>query len=162
MSKNNKIYIGIGIVMMLCIGNLVLAGLAVAEVPHPQVLVLTSQENGTVPEDTFSCSGTIYGYLTFPQTQIGKHVLEGIWTGPKGQVIQQSRNEVDYASPGSRTAFVWLSFSKEGRSLWNPLSIQHAGDEDWLLYDGKWEIEVRWDDHSLAHSAFQVHCPNSN
>ena len=138
-----------------------LAGLAGAEVPHPQALVLTSQENGTEPQGTFNCSGTIHGYLTFPQAEIGKHILEGIWTGPNGRVVQHSRDELNYIPPGSRTAEVWLRFTKEGGRLWNPVSVQDPGDEDRALYDGPWKMEVRWDDRTIARSTFQIHCAAS-
>jgi len=143
---------------LLSIGILLLAGLAGAEVPQPQVLVLTAQENGTESQDTFSCSGTIYGYLTLPQAEIGHHILEGIWTGPQGRTIQHSRDEINYPPPGHRTAAVWLQFTKEGRRLWNPVSVQDPGDEDRALYDGSWKIEVRWDDRMVARSTFQIRC----
>ena len=141
----------------MMIGILLLTGWARAEIPQPSLLMLTSQENGTVPQDTFPCSGKIYGYLTFPHTQTGKHTLEGIWIGPKGNIVQHSQDQVDYPPPGSRTAAVWLEFTKEG-TIWNPLSIQNSADQDHLLYDGKWKIEVRWDDQEFARSNFQIHC----
>jgi hypothetical protein len=142
---------------LLAVGVLALAGLAQAEIPGPPPLILTSQENGTVAEDTFSCSGTIHGYVTLPKAAIGKHDLEGIWTGPKGTVIQHSHDEVNYAPPGSRIAEIWLRFTKEGW-VWNPLSVQDQGDEDRALYDGAWKLEVRWDNRPFARSVFQIHC----
>ena len=138
-------------------GFLLLAGWVMAEIPHPPPLILTSQENGTEPQDTFSCSGTIYGYMTLPQAQSGKHTIEGIWVGPQGTVVQHSRDEINFPPPGRRTAAVWLRFTKEGR-IWNPLSVQNSSDQDRLLYDGPWKIEVRWDDRTFARSTFKIHC----
>lgn len=141
---------------------LALAGLTGAEAPHPQALILTSQENGTEPQDTFPCSGTIYGYLTLPQPEIGHHTLESIWTGPQGRTVQHSRDELNLPPPGRRTAAVWLRFTKEGGRLWNPVSVQDAGDEDRAPYDGSWKMEVRWDDRTVARSVFQIHCQTSS
>jgi hypothetical protein len=143
---------------VLSIGVLALAGLAQAEIPHPPALILTSQENGTEAENTFSCSGTIHGYVTLSKAAIGKHVLEGIWTGPKGTIIQHTRDELNFSPPGSRITEIWLRFTKEGGRLWNPISVQDPGDEDRALYDGSWTIEVRWDDRAFARSVFQIHC----
>lgn len=142
----------------LCLGILALAGIARAEIPHPPVLLLTSMENGMEPQDAFSCSGTIHAYLTLRQAEIGSHVLEGIWVGPDGRVVQHSRDELNFPPPGYRTVSVWLAFTKEGRRLWNPVSVQDPGDEDRALYDGSWKIEVRWDDRTLARSVFKVQC----
>jgi len=135
----------------------VLAGWADAEIPHPPPLILTSQENGTEPQDAFSCSGTIYGYVTLPQAQTGKHTIEGIWIGPQETVIQHSRAEIEYPPPGQRTAAVWLRFTKEG-TVWNPFAIQNSADRDRLLYDGPWKMEVRWDNQTFARSNFKIHC----
>jgi hypothetical protein len=143
---------------LLGVGALALAGLAQAEIPRPPALILTSHESGTEPEGTFSCSGTIHGYVIFPKASIGKHVLEGIWTGPKGTIIQHSRDELNFSPPGSRIAEIWLRFTKEGGRLWNPISVQDPGDEDRALYDGSWKIEVRWDGRTYTQSVFQIHC----
>jgi len=145
-----KIYL-IGVVLLSLIG------LSHAEIPQPRVLLLTAQDNGMEPQDTFTCSGTIHGYLTFPQKVIGKHMLESIWTGPKGVIVQHARNEVNYPSPGRQTTDVWLRFTPEGL-LWNPLSVQDAGDADRAVYDGSWKIQVLWDGRTLTQSHFQVHC----
>ena len=143
---------------ILCGIPLALACVAVAEIPHPPVLLLTSQDNGMAPEDTFSCSGTIHGFLTLRQPQVGSHLLEAIWTGPSGRVIEHSRDELTYPAPGGRTAAVRLEFIKEGKRIWNPVSVQDPGDEDRALYDGSWRVEVRWDHQTLARSTFEVRC----
>lgn len=135
-----------------------LSGLAFAETPQPQHFILTSHENGFDSESVFACSGSIHGYLTFPKSEMGKHVLEGIWIGPKGLVVQHSRDDVNYPPPGHRTAAIWLQFTKEGGHIWNPLSVQAPEDSDRMAYDGPWKVKVRWDDQEVAQSEFQVHC----
>ncbi len=101
--------------------------------------------------------GQFFGYVTLPQTETGKHTIEGIWTGPKGTVVQHSRDDVNYPQAGGRTAAVWLRFTKEG-TIWNPLSVQNPDDQDHLEYDGPWKIEIRWDDRTFARAQFQIHC----
>ncbi len=131
-----------------------------ADIPRPPVLLLTAQENGTQPENTFRCSGPIHGYVTLPQRVSGKHVLEGIWTGPKGNVVRHSQDEIDFPAPGSRTAVVWFRFENEQGSFFNPLSLNTAADEDGLVYNGPWKVEVRWDHQTIAQSEFKVQCRN--
>jgi hypothetical protein len=135
-----------------------LSAVARAEIPGPPLLLLTAQDNGTDPQDAFACSGIIHGYLTFPKTVVGKHVLEAIWTGPHGKVVQHSRDEINYAPPGHRTATIWLKFSQEDGGIWNPFAIQKPTDLDHAAYDGPWTLEVRWDEKPFTQSAFQVHC----
>ncbi len=144
--------------LLFILSFMMLSVAARGEIPHPPALLLTSQENGIDPEDSFSCSGIIHGYLTLPQAAIGEHVLEAIWIGPKGQVIQHSRDEINFVPPGRRTATVWLKFSSEPGGIWNPFTIQKPSDLDHVAYDGAWKIEVRWDERLFAQSAFQVHC----
>jgi hypothetical protein len=131
-----------------------------AEIPQPPVLLLTAQENGTEPQNTFPCSGLIYGYVTLPQKARGQHILEGIWTGPKGTIVQHSRDEVRFPDLGSRAADVWLRFTDEGGHLWNPLSVSAPADENGLAYDGAWKVEVRWDERTIARSDFTIQCRN--
>src|ERR1700733_1608818 len=76
---------------------------ASADIPQPPLLLLTAQENGVDPQTEFGCSGPIHGYITLPAKTVGKHSLEGIWTGPKGTVVQHSQSEVNFPSPGRRT-----------------------------------------------------------
>ena len=144
--------------IVLCIGVLSQAGLARAEVPQPPILMLTSQDNGTVSQSTFPCSGPIHGYVTLPQEASGKHILEGVWIGPKGTVARHSRDELTFSDSGSRTAEVWLRFTKEGGHLWNPAAVEAPGDEDRQIYDGPWGIEVRWDGRTIARSTFTIQC----
>jgi hypothetical protein len=139
------------------IGILALGGRAAAEIPQPQAMVLTSRENGTEPQTSFACSGKVFAYLTFPKAQTGKHVMEGIWVGPHGDVVRQSRDEVDFPPPGRRTAVLWLEFGKAG-SIWDPTSFGGPDDADRRAYDGRWEIQVRWDDHEFARKPFTVSC----
>ncbi len=126
-----------------------------AEIPKPPVLVLTSLENGTEPQDAFSCSGKIHGYLVLPTTAIGKHVLEGIWTKPDGTVASHSRSSLDFPAPGRSTAYVWFAFPE--RSLL-PGVMDPAQDQERLSYSGQWRVDVRWDDQTLRQSTFTVHC----
>src|SRR5580704_7225195 len=81
-----------------------------AGVAMPRAITLTAQENGTVPQDEFSCSGKIHGYLVLPKKAIGDHILEGIWTKPDGKAASHSRNEVHFPPPGRSTAYVWFHF----------------------------------------------------
>src|SRR5258708_5447897 len=99
--------------ILLILTSLALSSAAHAEIPHPPPLLLTSEDNGIEAQESFTCSGIIHGYLTLPHAAIGKHTLEAIWIGPKGQVIQHSRDEINFAPPGRRTAMVWLKFSSE-------------------------------------------------
>lgn len=140
---------------------LFLASVCWSDTPQPQTFMLTSQENGVEPETSFSCSSTIHGYLTLPHPQTGLHHLDGIWIGPHGTVVRHSHDDLNFATP-ARTASIWLQFSKEGGSFWNPLSLQSADDEARLRFDGPWKVEVRWDDRVVAQSAFQVHCNKEN
>ena len=133
------------------------AGLVRAEIPQPPVLLLTAKDNGTESQSTFACSGPIHGYITLPEKAVGKHILEGIWTGPHGKVIQHSRNEVIFPASGRRTAEIWLQFTQE-HLFRNPFSVQDPGDADRALYDGTWNVVLRWDDRLIAQSAFQIRC----
>lgn len=132
--------------------------LSAIQIPQPPPLLLTSQENGTDPQDNFSCSNVIYGYLTLPKEEVGQHIVEAIWIGPRGTIVQHSRDEVDFLLPGRRTASVWLKFPPDERSLWNPFSIQNPPDSNHLAYDGLWKVEVRWDNQVFTRSAFKVQC----
>ena len=122
--------------------------------------LLTAQDNGTEPQDTFPCTGPIHGYVTLPSKVTGKHVLEGIWTGPKNTVVRHSRDELTFPANGSRCAEVWLRFSEKGGHLWNPLSVEASGDEEGAAYNGLWKVEVRWDDRTIARSDFTIQCRN--
>lgn len=139
------------------IGILALGIRAAADIPQPPAVLLTSQENGTVPQTAFACSGTIYVYLTFPQAQRGKHTLEGIWVGPQGDVVRRSRVEVDIPPPGRRTAVLWLEFDKPG-SMWDAFSLHGPGEANREAYGGRWEVQVRWDEREFTRSKFSVDC----
>jgi hypothetical protein len=146
------------IALLLILGVLSQAAPVRAGIPPSPVFLLTSQDNGTLAQTTFPCSGPIHGYVTLPQESSGKHVLEGVWVGPKGTVVRHSRDELTFSDSGSRTAEVWLRFTKEGGHLWNPVSVQAPGDEDRQLYDGPWKLEVRWDDRTIVRSDFTIQC----
>jgi len=133
------------------------AGLMRAEIPQPPLLLLTAKENGVEPQNTFDCSDPIHGYITLPEKAFGKHILEGIWTGPKGTVIQHSQDEVNFPASGRRSAEIWLRYNKSG-PLWDPLSIQDSGEGDRTIYHGPWKIEVLWDGRRLAQESFEMYC----
>jgi hypothetical protein len=128
---------------------------------HPRALglllsaavVLTAQENGTIPQTEFFCSGMIHGYIRLPKQEAGKHLLEGLWTLPNGKIIQHSRNAVDFPPPGRSTAYVWLKFPER-----STLSLNPSADQERLSYNGEWKLDVRWDEKPLLQSTFSVTC----
>jgi hypothetical protein len=108
-----------------------------------------------MPQDTFSCSGTIHGYLVLPKTAVGKHTLEGVWTKPNGNIASHSSSELDFAPPGRSTAYVWFAFPE--RSML-PGAMDPTQDQERLSYNGQWRLDVRWDDQPLLQSTFTVRC----
>src|SRR5437764_1196280 len=72
-------------------------------------IVLTSQENRTVPQSEFLCAGEIHGYLVLPQRQEGMHRLEGIWKLPNGRIAEDARINLNFTPPGRSTAYLWLA-----------------------------------------------------
>ena len=128
---------------------------AEAEGQERASVVLTAQENRTVPQTEFSCYGKIHGYLRLPVTAVGKHLLEALWTLPNKTTAADSRNEVDFPSPGRSTAYVWFDFP-EAPSIG---TLDSNADGERLTYPGTWNLIVRWDDTPIIQSAFTVHCP---
>lgn len=147
--SRRRIVAGIGYFMMGSVGT--------CETPHSQAVMLTSHENGTEPQSGFPCAGTIYAYITFPEAEIGKHELEGIWTGPQGISVRRSLDEIDFPPPGKRTAVLWLEFPHED-PLWDPLSLRGPDEADRRAYDGEWRVQIRWDGQDFARSDFTVRC----
>jgi len=120
-------------------------------------LVLTSQADGLEPETSFSCNGSIYGYLTLAESATGKHEMEGIWIMPSGKEKEHSKSTVDFGAEPSRTAQLWLGFQPETPGLSALMgSIPKPVSEP--LYDGQWRLVVLWDHQILAKTSFQVKC----
>jgi hypothetical protein len=131
---------------------------AAAEVaiPQPRAFVLTAQENGLDPQDSFSCSGTIHGYITFPKAEIGQHVLEGTWILPNGKVLEETEIPIDFPPPGRQIASLWLTFRPPSARIFGGVNPQ--ADEERLAYNGRWRLEVRWDNQWLLSKNFNVRC----
>jgi len=120
---------------------------------RPPSIVLTAQENGTVPQTEFYCSGKIKGYIRLSERQEGNHVLEGIWTLPSGRVLRHSRDPVNFPPPGRSTAYVWFAFPDKPALLLSPdTNVERPS------YPGIWRLQVRWDEKPLLSSTFTVHC----
>ena len=120
-------------------------------------LVMTSKADGLEPETSFSCNGSIYGYLTLAEAATGKHELEGIWIMPNGHVIEHSHSIIDYGAEPASTAQLWLQFQPEARGL-SALAGSVAADVREPDYVGQWHIEVLWDHQFLSKTSFQVRC----
>ena len=148
----------IGLAAMLCAGAF--GSSAYAEIPHPPMIVLTSDMNSTQPEETFGCAQTIYAFLTFPKPYSGRHTLEGVWFGPQGDVVQHSMEQVVGPATGQRTAYIWMTFSNSNSGMWHPFSVGDPQDSNRATYDGKWHVEVRWDDQTFTRASFDVKCQN--
>src|SRR5882672_9992203 len=96
-------------------------------------LVLTSEENGTVPQENYECDGRIHGYLRLPERAAGTHVLESRWISPTGRVAADSLNPVTFDPPGRSTAYVWFSFPERR----GPFRLfDSKSDEAKLSYNG--------------------------
>jgi len=124
------------------------------DTPRPS-LVLTAEENGTVPQDEFSCDGKIHGYLRLPRRQTGPHVLEARWIKPDGKVAAESHDPLTFEPPGRSTAYIWFTFPERAKSL---SALDPKSDEDRLTFNGKWKVEVTWDHEPLVTSTFTVRC----
>lgn len=122
----------------------------------PATLLLTAQENSVLPQDEFSCNGTIHGYVIFPEKAVHHHLLEGIWTRPDGKIAAESKIPINFPPPGRRTAYVWLMFQPRSPGLLG--GIDTSEDQNRLAYNGRWQVEIRWDQKPLLRKNFVVAC----
>ena len=121
----------------------------------PPALVLTAQENGLAPQQEFRCQGKIYGYIRLPKLAHGEHILESRWRSPAGKIAADSRNTVEF-KPARSTAYVWFAFPE--RSLMPGMPNPEL-EQEFLSYNGGWQVDILWDEKPLLQSNFQVHCP---
>jgi len=120
-------------------------------------LVMTSRVDALEPETSFSCNGSIYGYLTLADATTGKHELEGIWIMPSGHVAEHSHSTIDFGAEAASTAQLWLQFQPASRGL-SALAGSVAAEVREPDYAGQWHLEVRWDHQLLTKTSFQVRC----
>ena len=146
----NKVWFTI----LLC-GTAALPAQASEPKETPPVLVLTAVENGVEPQQNFTCYGKIHGYIRLPKRESDAHVLEGRWTSPAGKIAAESRTTVDL-KPARSTAYVWFAFPESANILGTPDANL---EQDRLSYNGRWQVEVLWDDHFLLKQDFNVRCP---
>lgn len=117
-------------------------------------LVLTSIENGLMPEDSFSCADTIHGYITLPEPAIGKNQLEADWIAPNGTLQESSHAILEFSPPGRRTAYIWARFSGAGEGFLSSTEDESAPTS----FSGTWNVIVRWNDKILVEKSFNLGC----
>jgi hypothetical protein len=118
-------------------------------------VILTSQLNGGESEGEFKCRGTIHGYVAFARPYQGSHLLESIWYGPGGVVMEKTKTALD-GGRNLQTAYVALQFDEKTRGPFRPIPVQ--GDNTAL--NGRWTLEVRWDGQTALRRPFTLHCPS--
>ena len=146
---------------IICIVILTVGGVsvdAVAKVTHK--IYLTSKEKNGIPDSKpqteFTCSDKIYAILEISGLSKTKHLLEAIWTDPKGKKRERTEFPL-YISQDWARSWVWLRLhgpSGIGSSIVTAVDPAHGMDE----FIGNWTISFYIDKKQLDKKQFSVLC----
>lgn len=122
-------------------------------------IVLTNKFNGLESTPEFSCTDTVHGYLTLPEKAVGDHTLEGVWILPNNQIINHSKNIVEFGPAGGQTAYVGLAFQDKSQGSLGDFREGRSDVADGANpYNGMWQLRVLWDGRPLIQTKFKMKC----
>ncbi|MGA2090656.1 MAG: hypothetical protein ABSH12_04255 [Endomicrobiales bacterium] len=115
---------------------------------QPYVVMLVNNQDSTIPTSRFSGTDTVYACLQLPQKSTGKHLLEGLWYKPDGDIQEHTKVPVDLSPAGAQKVMMWLKF-------YIKTNITRLIPNE---FEGTWKLDVFWDNNKVATSTFTVTC----